>query len=196
MLHGEETLAKGDWDHVTSGYATTAMGCNEVNQPGQALMGVDRGVQIWRERLGPLKGQGYRLISHSTNQNDDGLQWHRDFRSQCPDCESQIDLYSVHWYGTDAQQFKDYLTRFHDEFGKNLVVTEFAYTDWVNMSPNGDDVRNFMTDTMAWMDGQDFIEGYFWFGAWPNMPGGVPQADSIVNGDGSPNDLGNTYLNA
>lgn len=194
MLHGEHTLEKGEWAHVTAGYATTAMGLNEVNQPGQALMGVDRGIQIWREHLGPLKAQGYRLISHSTNQNEDGFQWHNDFRSQCPDCESQIDLYSVHWYGTDAGQFKDYMVRFHDTFGKPLVVTEFAYTDWQSQ-PNPDDVKNFMTDVMYWMDGQDWIDGYFWFGMWDQMPGGVPWADSLVNGDATPKDLGYHYMN-
>jgi hypothetical protein len=194
MLHGQHTLDNNEWAHVTQGYATTAMGLNEVNQQGQSVTSVDRGIEIWRQYLAPLKGQGYRLISHSTNQAEDGFAWHQEFKDKCGDCYDQTDAYSVHWYGTDAQQFKDYMVRFHDQFGKNLIVTEFAYTDWVS-EPSADAVRAFMTDTIDWMDQQEWIEGYMWFGMWPGARGGVSGATSMVNGDASPNDLGNLYIN-
>jgi len=196
MLHDDSNIANGDWNHVTQGYATTAMGMNEVNQNGQAMINVTHGIDVWNQYLSPLKSQGYRLVSHSTNQADDGLQWHTDFRNQCGSCYDDIDMYSVHWYGTDAQAFQDYITNFYNTFQKPIVVTEFAYTDWVNMSPADSDVQNFMTTTMSWMDSQDYVYGYMWFGMWDSMPGGVPAADSLIDGNGSPKDLGNTYINS
>lgn len=30
-------------------------------------------------------------------------------------------------------------------------------------------------------------------GMWPSMPGGVSSANTLINGDGTPNDLGNDY---
>lgn len=54
------------------------------------MMDVGRGVDIWRQYMMPLKGQGYRLISHSTNQADDGTQWHQNFRSACQECYDSV----------------------------------------------------------------------------------------------------------
>ncbi|EJD43500.1 hypothetical protein AURDEDRAFT_89063 [Auricularia subglabra TFB-10046 SS5] len=195
MLRAEDSI--GDWPHVTAGYATTAMGCNEVNQAGQAQMSVERGVQIWRQYLQPLKNQGYKLVSHSTNQAPDGLDWQRAWRNQCPDCHDSVDYYAVHWYGTDATAFKDYVNNFHNVVGKPIVVTEFACQDFSGQtSCDSAKARSFMDDVTDWMNNQDYVYGYFWFGMWPSMPGGVSQANSLVNGDGTPNSLGQNYMNS
>ncbi|KZV93427.1 hypothetical protein EXIGLDRAFT_717153 [Exidia glandulosa HHB12029] len=194
MLHGEESIA--DWGHVTSGYATKAMGCNEVNQQGQSTMNVQRGIDIWKQYLMPLKGQGYQLISHSTNQADDGTQWHKDFKDQCGECYDSIDAYSVHWYGTSADNFKSYVSGFHSALGKDIYVTEFACTDFSGQTTcDPGQAKALMDDLTDWMKQpeQDYIKGFFWFGMWPSLPGGVSPANTLVNGDGSPNDLGNNY---
>ena len=73
------------------------------------MLSVERGVELWRQYLLPLKGQGYRLISHSTNQAPDGLEWQKNWAQQCPECHDSVDFYSVHWYGTDAEAFKQYM---------------------------------------------------------------------------------------
>jgi O-glycosyl hydrolase len=38
----------------------------------------------------------------------------------------QIDAIALHWYGTDPQAFIAYVQDFHNTFGKNLWITEFA----------------------------------------------------------------------
>lgn len=82
-----------------------------VNQDGQSKMSVAQGVDMWNRYLLPLRNQGYRLVSHSTNQAPDGLAWQQQWRSQCPACHDSVWAYSVHWYGTDANAFKSYVVR-------------------------------------------------------------------------------------
>jgi len=38
----------------------------------------------------------------------------------------QVDAIAIHWYGTDPQAFIVYVQDFHDTFGMNIWVTEFA----------------------------------------------------------------------
>ncbi|EJD43495.1 hypothetical protein AURDEDRAFT_66529, partial [Auricularia subglabra TFB-10046 SS5] len=192
MLWGERSIK--EWGHVKKGYAKIAMGCNEVNQGGQAKMSVDRGVQIWKKYLGPLKKQGYKLVSHSTNQAPDGLKWHKAWIKKCPACHKSVNFYSVHWYGTDVKAFKKYMQNFHKTVKKPLIVTEFACHDFSGRTKcDAARAKRFMDNVTDWMNKQDYIKGYFWFGMWPNMPGGVSNSNSLVTGNGTPNSLGKNY---
>lgn len=39
---------------------------------------------------------------------------------------AQFDGLALHWYGTSAKEFTDYLVSFHNDFGLDIWVTEFA----------------------------------------------------------------------
>ncbi|KZV86162.1 hypothetical protein EXIGLDRAFT_725098 [Exidia glandulosa HHB12029] len=195
MLHGEESIK--DWGHVTKGYGITAMGCNEVNHAGQSKMTVKRGVEIWKKYLMPLKNKGYKLVSHSTDQSASGTAWQKAWRKACPACHKSVWAYSVHWYGTDPAAFKKYVTNMHKITGKPIVVTEFACTDFSGQKKcDAAKAKAFMDNVTSWMNAQDWIPAYFWFGAWPagSMPGGVQGANSIVDGNGNPTALGKHYM--
>lgn len=178
------------------GYADTALGCNEVNQPGQALMSVQEGSYLWRNFMMPLKQNGYRLLSHSVSSAPSGLTWLLEWKKDCPDCWATVDALSLHYYSPDADGFIAYMKNMHAKLGKPIMVTETACEDFSGegrrCSPA--QAEAYLNKITKWMDETDWIQGYFYFGLWANPPGGVSASNSLMNADGTPNRLGLKYI--
>ncbi|EJD55476.1 hypothetical protein AURDEDRAFT_179225 [Auricularia subglabra TFB-10046 SS5] len=178
------------------GYADTALGCNEVNQPGQALMTVQEGTYLWRNFMMPLKKNGYRLLSHSVSSAPSGLTWLLEWKKDCPDCWATVDALSLHYYSPDADGFIAYMKNMHAKLGKPIMVTETACEDFSGegrrCSPA--QAEAYLNKITKWMDETDWIHGYFYFGLWANPPGGVSSSNSLMNADGTPNRLGLKYI--
>jgi len=77
----------------------------------------------------------------------------------------KINALAVHVYGTSAQDFIDYVTDFHQTFGYNIWVTEFACQDFSGGTPRSyDDAFAFMREVTSWMDKTPFVDMYFAYG--------------------------------
>ncbi|KAJ2924934.1 hypothetical protein H1R20_g12130, partial [Candolleomyces eurysporus] len=192
MFWGEKQA--GDFDRlVKRGYARFALGMNEPNQEGQANISPQRGAQLWRQHLQPLKSQGYTLGSPAPTNAPSGKTWLRDFFNTCPDCS--VDFIATHWYGTDAQQFIAHLQDYHGTFGRNIWVTEYACQDFSgrNQQCSGGQVSSFMQTTRNFMENTGYIQAYFYFGVLHDM-NNVQYTNKLINGDSSPNTLGRTYI--
>lgn len=117
-------------------------------------MAVGAAVAAHRQYIQPLAAQGLRIGSPSVTNGDGpnkGINWLKQFMSGCSGC--QIDFVVAHYYAWDkAEDFKNYLTKFHTTFGKNVWVTEFGVTEG-----NADE---FLKQVLPWMDSQAWIERY------------------------------------
>jgi hypothetical protein len=148
--------------------------------------------QVYRENLTPLVSQGYRLGSPATTNGPDGIAWMRTFMGACQDC--QISFMCAHWYGTRVEDLQAHLELYHNEFGRNVWLTEYACQNFgggAQCSP--DQVWDFERRSSEWMDNTPWIERYSWFGALHNM-NNVNYANQILGGNGQPNDLGWQYI--
>jgi len=77
----------------------------------------------------------------------------------------KINALAVHVYGTSAQDFIDYVTDFHQTFGYNIWVTEFACQDFSGGAPcSYDEAFTFMREVTSWMDKTSFVDTYFAYG--------------------------------
>ncbi|KAF9452042.1 glycoside hydrolase family 128 protein [Macrolepiota fuliginosa MF-IS2] len=191
MLWGPKQI--GDFTKlVKPGYANCAMGFNEPNQPGQADIDPGYATQLWWQYLNPLKDQGYFLVSPACTNAPDGKTWMQNFLGNCNGC--QVDAIALHWYGTDANEFIDYVTDFHTTFGKPIWVTEFACQDFSkNQQCSWDKVFSFMNTVTSWMDKTDYVQEYFAFGAMHDMYN-VNPANQLLADNGFPTDLGRLYI--
>ncbi|KZW03357.1 hypothetical protein EXIGLDRAFT_699224 [Exidia glandulosa HHB12029] len=196
MFWGEKSA--DDWSQVKRGYATMALGCNEVNQPGQSEMSVSEGIRIWRKYLAPLSDQGYTLFSHSTSNAQDGIPWMEDFRDQCDDCWKQTAAVAIHYYSNNAQGMIDYLVDAHNRLQKPLIITEFGCVDFSgkNQQCNEGEVEAFIKTTTSFMDKQSWVVAYFYFGSFTasDPSGGVPGSSALFNNDGTFTDVGRVYV--
>ncbi|KAF5364146.1 hypothetical protein D9756_000555 [Leucocoprinus leucothites] len=193
MLWGSKQI--GDFTKlVKPGYANCAMGPNEPNQSGQSDMSPADGANLWWKYLNPLKDQGYFLVSPACTNAPSGKTWIKDFLDHCNGCH--IDALALHWYGTDAQQFIDYVSDFYNTFKKPIWVTEFACQ---NFSGDGkgqcsyDEVFAFMRKVTSWMDSTWYVQEYFAFGAMHDMYN-VNPANQLLSSSGKPTDLGRLYI--
>jgi len=140
--------------------------------------------------MGPLMNQGIKFGSPAvTSVPDVSIPWLQSFIAQCNGC--QIDFVCMHYYGTDAQDFITYVTKFHQTFNKPVWVTEFAPWNF-DGTPQIDQqqVNAFMETVTQWMDSTDMVEHYFPFGVMPDMGStGVGSTCQLMNADGTLNAL-------
>lgn len=163
------------------------LGMNEVNQRGQADMSVDRACNLLRENVMPLKDNGFYFVSPVTTNAPDGMKWMKDFRNKCSDVWSKTDAVAVHFYGTNATEFKQYVTDWHETFNKPVWVTEYACQNFNGGQQCTDnEVFHFHMEMSVWFDQQDFVEAYAPFGVMDNLQD-VNRANSMVAASQRPN---------
>jgi hypothetical protein len=191
MLWGERQI--GDFKNIVKGgYAKYVLGFNEPNQKGQSDMSPQRGAQLWKQYIQPLKSKGYDLISPATTSAPSGKEWLKDFFAACDGCT--FNGVAVHYYDVEAKGFKDYVTDFHDVFNNQIWVTEFACQSF-NEHPqcSKQHTWDYYTEIIGWMDATPFVERYAAFGAMHDMQG-VNPFSQLMGGDGGPNELGKFYI--
>jgi len=194
MLWGSKQ--EDEWySMVKPGYSTHAMGMNEPNQSGQSDMSPGDAAALWGRAIAPLRNKGYTLVSPACTNAASGFTWMQDFFDKCGGTGC-VDIIALHYYGTDPDDFIDHITKYHNQFGKKIWVTEFACQNFGGGGQCSDsDVRNFMAKTTSFMESVDWVDAYFWFGMLTNM-GNVNPANQLMNGPNKLSSLGSQYLNA
>jgi len=191
MLWGENQIE--DFKKlVVPGYANVVLGFNEPNQQGQSDMSPQRGAELWKEYIQPLKAQGYRLVSPATTSAPSGLQWMKDFCAVFGECP--FDVVAIHYYDVTGEGMIKYMQTFHDTFNKPIWATEFACQNF-NGGPQctRDEVFAFASQVTAFMDSTDWVEAYFPFGVMHQMQG-VNEDNQLMASSGSPTDLAKVYF--
>lgn len=178
---------------VVAGYADAAMGVNEPNQSGQANMSPEQAAQLWMQYIQPLKDEGYLLVTPATSSDPDGLPWMQQFMGNCTGCS--YDYVAVHYYDVTAQGFIDYLNLWHNTFNLPIWVTEFACENYNGGAQcSQDEVNDFYTTTINFMESTDWVDQYFPFGAMHDMQG-VNSLDQLMSDSGEPTTLGYQIIN-
>ncbi|KAJ4325820.1 hypothetical protein N0V94_000381 [Neodidymelliopsis sp. IMI 364377] len=170
LLHSNQ-----DW--CTSGWATNVAAAQKnykvshvlsFNEPDQcggggSCMSVDDAVKAHKKHIQPLASTlkvGSPAVTNGASEGSQvkGMDWLKSFMSGCSDCK--IDFVTAHWYSWDkADDFKKYMTNFHETFNKPVWITEFGVTEG--------DAPTFLKEILPWMDKQDWIERYAWHMAAP-----------------------------
>ncbi|TEB35499.1 hypothetical protein FA13DRAFT_1753117 [Coprinellus micaceus] len=194
MLHGPGQV--GDFQkNVKAGFSNAVLGFNEPNQSGQSVMSPGEAIGLWRQYIQPLKSQGYTLVSPACTNAPSGLTWQRDFVNGCSGCN--IDAIATHFYGTDAQALIDHLVQYHNAFGRNIWLTEYACQDFSgrNQQCSPDKTASFMRTTQAFMESQSWMSHYAYFGVLFNQNlGGVDPVNRLIYDNSYPTNLGKQYL--
>ncbi|KAJ6551420.1 glycosyl hydrolase catalytic core-domain-containing protein [Mycena capillaripes] len=201
MLWGQKDVAQ--WTDASDGInatiaqrkPTAVLGMNEPQQPGQSNLTPQQGADMWKTYIEPLHAQGLRLGSPAPSSAPSGKTWIQDFLTAC-DGGCTVDFIALHWYDVNATNFIEYLTDFHDTFQRPIWVTEWACQNF-NNGPQctQPEVAELLNQTQAFMDAQDWVERYAWFGVMRDL-GGVNPDDAMMNSKGQITDLGKQYIGA
>lgn len=174
------------------------IGFNEPDIAAEANMSVADGVKLWKQYVLPAKGKfKFRLGSPAMSNGPNGKKWLQEFIQQLGGIEkAEIDFVVCHWYGTDLNNFKNYVEDMHKTFNKPVWVNEFAYSHLnANQQPTVQQVEGFMKDALKWLDAQGYVERYAWFGAKMDVGAMVGSANNLTGG-GHLTDVGKIYTGA
>ncbi|KAJ6466892.1 glycoside hydrolase [Mycena sanguinolenta] len=201
MLWGEKDVS--GWTDASNGVnatisqrkPTAVLGMNEPQETGQSNLTPQQGADMWTSYIEPLKSQGLRLGSPAPSSAPSGKTWIQDFLTACNGA-CTVDFIALHYYDVNATAFAEYLTDFHNTFQRPIWVTEWACQNF-NGGPQctAPEVAEFLNQTQAFMDAQDWVERYAWFGALRDLQG-VNTLDAMLTSSGQITDLGKQYIGA
>ncbi|KAJ7091122.1 glycosyl hydrolase catalytic core-domain-containing protein [Mycena epipterygia] len=201
MLWGQKEVAQ--WSDTSDGInatitqrkPTAVLGMNEPQETGQSNLTPQQGADMWKTYIEPLHAQGLRLGSPAPSSAPSGKTWIQDFLTAC-DGGCTVDFIALHYYDVNATAFAEYLTDFHNTFQRPIWVTEWACQNFNNGPQcSAADVAEFLNQTQAFMDAQDWVERYAWYGVLRDL-GGVNTDDAMMNSNGKITDLGEQYIGA
>ncbi|KAF8201155.1 glycosyl hydrolase catalytic core-domain-containing protein [Mycena galopus ATCC 62051] len=201
MLWGEQDVAQ--WTSSSDGInatiaqrqPTAILGMNEPQEVGQSNLTAQQGADMWISYIEPFHAQGLRLGSPAPSSAPSGKTWIQDFLTACNGA-CTVDFIALHYYDVNATAFQEYLTDFHDTFQRPIWVTEWACQNF-NGGPQctAAQVSEFLAQTQAFMDAQDWVERYAWFGVLRDLEG-VNTLDAMLTSNGQITDLGKQYISA
>ena len=153
----------GGWDSAvkaaTSGSGTHyLMSFNEPDLPSQANMDLGSAVAGYRQYMSKYASGNVKIGSPAVTSSENkgqGLDYLGQFFQQCSGCP--IDFVPIHWYGSDAGQFKDHVSKAIALAPNNapVWVTEFQC--------QGGDQNAFLADVLPWLDSQGRVARYAYF---------------------------------
>lgn len=179
----EERIRSDILPHVESGKVKRVLGFNEPDHKMQSNMQVSRALELWPQ----LESLGVPLVSPSCAHP--GKQWMQDFMVEVEDSCKRVDWVGVHWYGSaNFPSFVKSMTSYHQQYGRPILITEFAPADWSatsraenNISPA--EVLSFMKQALPWLEEQDWVVGYAWFSFKQSDSVGTSSALFDTNGE-------------
>lgn len=138
-----------------------------LNEPEYLGVSAADAAASWISKLLPLRDSyGAVLVGPATSSSESGIQFQKDFMAALSD-DQKPDYVGIHYYTTDGQAVdsevawgENYLTEAHTNYGLPLFVSEVAST-----SRDAAQVTQFSDTFKAWMDEQDWIAQYGFFGA-------------------------------
>lgn len=109
------------------------------------------------------------LVSHPVVRGStQGLAWLRDFNASCyelDDAGCPTDFVAVHWYG-DADGLVDWLSTLRGFYNQTNTGLSYWVTEMALPKAAENDTIAMMNASMRYLDAQDWVHAYAWFGAF------------------------------
>lgn len=149
-------------------------------------------VDLWKKYFEPLAVRlGSPAITNSPLEIIDGrpagLTWLKEFLDLSKERGHTVDFVAVHWYGTHIEEFKAHITKAHEISHKKIWVTEFAA-----QTHDQNEQTAFFNAAVEWLERQDFVERYSWFGAMRYNQ--VSPTARLIDSNGALTSLGRSYV--
>ena len=171
MMHKPSDSSADEWlanvDKAVKGGSTAVMGFNEPDIAAQANLTPEAACSAWKEYMNPIAeshsdvtiiGPG---VSNS-NLEGQGLTWLSKFQDVCPDAtihSTNVHFYDIYDEGT-VDRFQAHVEKAISMTNKPVWVTEFGLNPG---SASPDQAAKFLKDCMAYLDGNDKVQGYSYF---------------------------------
>ena len=178
MVRDQSCTTGKDWD--------TAANSNQpiihfFNEPERAGISAESAANTWDKQMVSLrKNKGKKLVSPSCASDEKGKAWIEDFMHRVKD--NMPDYLGLHYYGTDVSAAQKFITDMHNKWPHlHVIVSEIA-----SISRDGKAVVQFTKEMANWMDKEDWVFEYGFFGCMPHRADDfVSQEAQLMNPDGT-----------
>lgn len=194
MLWDEQDVNLSGLARAKTSGATTLLGFNEPNHPGQANMTVDQALDLWEQvqetglRLGsPAASQGGTLGKDS---------WLGGFMAGAEERGLRVDFVAVHYYSKtgDVSEFRHFLEQVHQAYGKPVWVTEWALADWNRPDRfSAEEQAAYARAGIEMLDDLAFVERHAWYSGYDGDEGLNAE---VFNLDGTLTPVGKVFADA
>jgi hypothetical protein len=170
MVRTPAQLGGDEWGWLANGaFAYDTIHFFNEPERQQGVSPQDAAAKWKSQMVGVLRKQkGKKLVGPSVASDDKGRKWLREFMGAIGG--DRPDYLGVHYYGTDVNAAKKYLTDMHDEFKLPIIVSEIACID-----RDAHKVDQWTVEMANFMDQQAWIKEYGFFGCMRSV------ADNFVS---------------
>lgn len=200
MVRTPSQLDGKDWDSLLSVLDSQDQKiAHFYNEPDKQDISASEAAKTWREKMLPLRKQhNVTLASPSCVGSESGSQWLDDFMRQLSEDEKP-DYLGLHFYtaagkpsDAEVDAAQDYLTLRHTTHSLPAIITELAST-----SRNAAEVEDFSRAVGGWLDAQDWVFEYGFFGV-SRQPADdfVSPAAQLLDNSGQWTALGRWFVGA
>ncbi|KAK0383137.1 hypothetical protein NLU13_9050 [Sarocladium strictum] len=214
LLHGIDAAEDSELHSILDRAPESSTHILTFNEPdhgtddGGSDISPEDAAKAYIEYIVPLRkgkdgGRTWNISHPSVTGSGKGLDWLRDFNSSCYEMDSKngcpTDFIAVHWYG-DFAGLASHMGVLRDFYGNGtdseddippMYVTEMAFA-----GEDADANVAMLNESMKYLDGKDWVQGYAWFGAFRQDDANEWTGDgvSLLNDDGGLTTLGAEYL--
>ena len=167
MVHLEAQLSGGDWNNILNSNQPII---HFFNEPERAGISAAHAADVWHKQMVPLRQKhGKKLVSPSCSNDQAGQAWIADFMGRV--VNERPDFLGLHYYGTDGNAAIHFIQEMHGKYPHQpIIVSEIA-----SIARDHASVLGFTAQLVNWMDSQDFVFEYGFFGCMRQL------ADSFVS---------------
>lgn len=163
--------------NAIKGYSNVnyVLGFNEPERADQANMTVANAISQWGTISNGFAGTDIKLVSPAVSDTASGRAWLDDFMMQVDaDDNLVVDEVAFHWYGTvninnptgTANSFLNKVDQYHNNYGRNVWVTEFAGIDFggnYTTEQMNDWNATFLETAIAGLESRAYVTRYAWW---------------------------------
>ncbi|KAK1656786.1 glycosyl hydrolase catalytic core-domain-containing protein [Colletotrichum godetiae] len=207
LIHGVDDASDSGLSSRLSALPGSSTHLLTFNEPdgttssGGSSIDPEDAAKAYIEHIVPFRNSGSRKwnISHPVvTGSSQGIEWLQKFNESCYDIDDNgcpTDFVAVHWYG-DATGLKNHLDGLRDFYNSTSPDLKYWITEMALPKQDTDATLAMMNESLAYLDGLDYVEGYAWFGAFRKDEANAWTGNSVslFDGDGGLTDLGALYL--
>ncbi|KAI0129004.1 glycosyl hydrolase catalytic core-domain-containing protein [Xylariales sp. AK1849] len=211
LIHNTDDASNSNLGSILNALPSSSTHLLSFNEPdgttgsGGSSIEPEDAARSYLDSIAPFRDSETRSwnISHpSITGSTQGLDWLRSFNESCYDLDPAgcpTDFVAVHWYG-DFSGLASWLGTLHEFYTANSTGQEdlkFWVTEMALPQQDDDATVSMMNQSLAYLDGLDYVEAYAWFGAFrsgDDANGFTGDAVSLFDDDGGLTELGSLYL--
>ncbi|OTA96849.1 glycoside hydrolase family 128 protein [Hypoxylon sp. CO27-5] len=198
MVRTPQHLTGDNWNSlisVVSSQKNTIV--HFYNEPERNGISAADAVTQWRQKMLPLREKyGAKLVAPGCASDPNGSNWLQEFMGSLS-AKEKPDYINLHFYtlptnpcDQEIQNAKNFFTEKHNTYKLPIIVGEIAST-----SRDKTQVENFTKQVSKWLDGQDWIAEYGFFGVSTKVVDEfVSPAAQMLDSNGAWTDLGKWWI--